>query len=162
MVQKWTDPNWVEISDKNKENLGKSELAATGTSAPLAKYRHEEIKQAGKEPDPIEMFGCFHVKKDKNWVSSKAKNLHDGGEKVSQGEEPNIFAIYQEGIGPQHPKRVLGMGHGRLGVRLPESFDMDLYSEANGEHGRVGETHDNDAFDDESDEGTADETADAA
>ncbi|CAL1355050.1 unnamed protein product [Linum trigynum] len=112
MVQKWTDPNWVEISDKNKENLGKSELAATGTSAPLAKYRHEEIKQAGKEPDPIEMFGCFHVKKDKNWVSSKAKNLHDGGEKVSQGEEPNIFAIYQEGIGPQHPKRVLGMGHG--------------------------------------------------
>ncbi|CAI0561030.1 unnamed protein product [Linum tenue] len=50
----------------------------------------------------------------------------------------------------------------RLGVRQRESFDMDLYSEANGEHGRVGETQGNDASDDESDEETADETAAAA
>ncbi|CAL1401345.1 unnamed protein product [Linum trigynum] len=35
MVQKWTDPNWVEMSDKNEENREKSELAATGGSAPL-------------------------------------------------------------------------------------------------------------------------------
>ncbi|CAI0432745.1 unnamed protein product, partial [Linum tenue] len=60
---------------------------------------------------------CFHVKKDKNWVSSKAKTLHDvmieaEDEKVTQGEEPNRFAIYQEVIGPQRPKHVLGMGHG--------------------------------------------------
>ncbi|CAL1410557.1 unnamed protein product [Linum trigynum] len=114
-------------------------------------------------------------------------------EKVPQGEEPNKFASYQEVIGPQRPKGVLGMGHGvssvdvfgppssqgrqgcskrcqedrtkergknydkmkkledeivdvrnavphivesvlqRLRVRLPESFDMDLNSEANGD-----------------------------
>ncbi|CAL1411108.1 unnamed protein product [Linum trigynum] len=42
MVQKWTNPNWVEMSDKNKGNREKSELVATGGSAPLAKYRHEE------------------------------------------------------------------------------------------------------------------------
>ncbi|CAI0431998.1 unnamed protein product [Linum tenue] len=106
----------MEMSEKNKGNREKSELAATGGSAPLAKYRLEEIKQTRKEPDPIEMFRRFHVK-DKNWVSSKAKTLHDGmiqaeAEKVSQGEEPNKFAIYQEVIGPQRPKRVLGMGHG--------------------------------------------------
>ncbi|CAI0400731.1 unnamed protein product [Linum tenue] len=123
----------------------------------------ETIKQTGKEPDPIEMFRRFHVKKDKNWVSSKAKTLHDGmiqaeGEKVSQGEEPNIFAVYQEVIGPQRPKRVLGMGHGRLGVRLPKSFDMDLNSEANGEQGRLGKTQGNDVSDDESDEETVEET----
>ncbi|CAL1407645.1 unnamed protein product [Linum trigynum] len=75
-VQKLTYPNWVEMSDKNKGNQEKSELAATGGSASLAKYRHEEIKQTEKEPDPIEMFRRFHVKKDKNWVSSKAKTLN--------------------------------------------------------------------------------------
>ncbi|CAL1402874.1 unnamed protein product [Linum trigynum] len=48
MFQKWTNPNWVEMSDKNKGNREKSELAATGGSSPLAKYRHEEIKQTGK------------------------------------------------------------------------------------------------------------------
>ncbi|CAI0381840.1 unnamed protein product [Linum tenue] len=90
MVQKWTNPNWVEMSDKNKGNREKSELAATGGSAPLAKY---------------DMKRRFHVKKDKNWVSSKARTLHDGmiqaeADKVSQGEEPNKFAIYQEVIGP--------------------------------------------------------------
>ncbi|CAL1387803.1 unnamed protein product [Linum trigynum] len=47
----------------------------------------------------------------------------------------------------------------RLGVRLPESFDMDINSEANGEHGQVGETQDNDESDDEFDKETADETA---
>ncbi|CAL1412949.1 unnamed protein product [Linum trigynum] len=54
----------------------------------------------------------------------------------------------------------------RLGVRLPESFDMDLNSEANGEQGRVGKTQGNDVAnnesndesDDESDEETAEET----
>ncbi|CAL1361559.1 unnamed protein product [Linum trigynum] len=124
MVEKWANPNWLEISDKNKKNREKSELATTSDSAPLAKYRYEE---------------------DKNWASSKAKDLHDGiieadAAKVSQGEEPNRFSIYQEVIGPQHHKRVLGMGHGmssRLGVRLLESFDMD---------------------NDESDEETTDET----
>ncbi|CAI0433538.1 unnamed protein product [Linum tenue] len=107
----------MEISDKNKDNQEMSELAATGGSTPLAKYRHEEIKQTGKEPDPIEMFKRFHVKKDKHWVSSMAKDLYDGmieagAEKVSQGEEPKRFAINQEVIGPQLPKCVLGMGHG--------------------------------------------------
>ncbi|CAL1396940.1 unnamed protein product [Linum trigynum] len=32
----------------------------------------------------------------------------------------------------------------RLGVRLPELFDMDNNSEANRKHGRVGKTQDND------------------
>ncbi|CAI0545623.1 unnamed protein product [Linum tenue] len=113
----------------NIGNREKSELAATGGSALLAKYRHEEDGTIQAE-----------------------------AEKVSQGEEPNKFAIYQEVIGPQRPKRVIGMGHGRLGVRLPESFDMDLNSEANGEQGRVGETHGNDVANDESDEETAEET----
>ncbi|CAL1402875.1 unnamed protein product [Linum trigynum] len=90
--------------------------------------------------------------------------MHDGmiqaeAEKVSQGEEPNKFAIYQEVIRPQRPKRVLGMGHGRLGVRLPESFNMDLNSEANGEQGRVGETQGNDVANDESDNESDEETA---
>ncbi|CAI0545625.1 unnamed protein product [Linum tenue] len=124
MLQKWTNPNWVNIGNREK-----SELAATGGSALLAKYRHEEDGTIQAE-----------------------------AEKVSQGEEPNKFAIYQEVIGPQRPKRVIGMGHGRLGVRLPESFDMDLNSEANGEQGRVGETHGNDVANDESDEETAEET----
>ncbi|CAI0430531.1 unnamed protein product [Linum tenue] len=126
----------MEMSDKNKGNREKSELAATGGSAPLAKYRHEEIKQTGKEPDLIEMFRRFHVKKDKNWVSSKAKPLHDGkieaeAEKVSQGEEPNRFVIYQEVIGPQRPKRVIGMGHGVSSVDVfgPASSQEDRTKE---------------------------------
>ncbi|CAI0476545.1 unnamed protein product [Linum tenue] len=42
-------------------------------------------------------------------------------EKVSQGEEPSIFAIYQEVIGSQCPKRVLGI-NGYHGVSSVDVF----------------------------------------
>ncbi|CAI0432313.1 unnamed protein product [Linum tenue] len=173
--------NDMEMSDTNKGNREKSELAATGGSAPLAKYRHEEIKQTGKEPDSIEMFRRFHVKKDKNWVSSKAKTLHDGmiqaeAEKSGLQQALSGGSNQRKGKNDEKMKKledeivdvrnaVPHIGESvlqRLGVRLPESFDMDLNSEANGEQGRVGETQGNDVADDEadeSDEETVEETA---
>ncbi|CAI0430530.1 unnamed protein product, partial [Linum tenue] len=94
--------NDMEMSDKNKGNREKSELAATGGSAPLAKYRHEEDGKIEAE-----------------------------AEKVSQGEEPNRFVIYQEVIGPQRPKRVIGMGHGVSSVDVfgPASSQEDRTKE---------------------------------
>ncbi|CAL1376918.1 unnamed protein product [Linum trigynum] len=115
------------------------------------------------------MFRCFHVKKDKNWVSSKAKTLHEGmieaeAEKEDRtkerGENDEKMKKLEDEIVdvrnavPHIVESVLR----RLGVRLPESFDMDLNSEANGEHGRVGETQGNDVADEESDEETVYET----
>ncbi|CAI0627317.1 unnamed protein product, partial [Linum tenue] len=93
--------NDMEMSDKNKENREKSELAATAVQH---RWPSTYMKRR------------FHVKNDKNWVILKAKTLHDRmieaeAEKVSQGEEPNRFSIYQEVTGPQRPKRVLGMSH---------------------------------------------------
>ncbi|CAL1394021.1 unnamed protein product [Linum trigynum] len=152
------------------------------------------------------MFQLFHAKKDKNWVSLKAKELHNGmieaeAAKVSQGEDLNRFTIIQEVNGAQHPNRVVWIGYGvssvdvfnppssqgcikccqedqtkereqndekmkkleneivevrnaipqivevvlqKLGVRLLESFDMDINTKANREDDRVGETQDND------------------
>ncbi|CAI0424353.1 unnamed protein product, partial [Linum tenue] len=79
MVRKWSDPSWVDTSDKNKENREKCELKSTCGSAPLAKYRLEEIKKTGREPDPIETFRKFHLTKD-NFTTPKAQALHAGME----------------------------------------------------------------------------------
>ncbi|CAI0399193.1 unnamed protein product [Linum tenue] len=103
MVNKWSDPNWKSTSDKNKANREKSELTATGGSVPMAKFRLDQIKKTGKEPDPIETFKKFHVKKaNGEFTTPKAQTIHvelknKEAEKLSQGEEENQFAIYGEG-----------------------------------------------------------------
>ncbi|CAI0399722.1 unnamed protein product [Linum tenue] len=122
MVNKWSDPNWKSTSDKNKANREKSELTATGGSVPMAKFRLDQIKKTGKEPDPIETFKKFHVKKGNGeFTTPKAQTIHaelknKEAEKLSQGEEVNQFAIYGEVVGKQPRKRVLGMGYGVTGV----------------------------------------------
>ncbi|CAI0459908.1 unnamed protein product, partial [Linum tenue] len=120
MVHKWSDPSWVDTSDKNKENREKCELKSTCGSAPLAKYKLEEIKKTGREPDPIETFRKFHSTKD-NFTTPKAQALHAGmkakeAEKLRKGEDVNKFAIYGEVVGQQRRKRVLGMGCGVSGL----------------------------------------------
>ncbi|CAL1370181.1 unnamed protein product [Linum trigynum] len=103
MVNKWSDPNWKSTSDKNKANREKSELTATGGSVPMAKFRLDQIKKTGKEPNPIETFKKFHVKKGNGeFTILKAQTIHaelknKEAEKLSQGEEVNEFAIYGEG-----------------------------------------------------------------
>ncbi|CAL1381747.1 unnamed protein product [Linum trigynum] len=103
MVNKWSDPNWKSTSDKNKANREKSELTATGGSIPMAKFRLDQIKKMEKEPDPIETFRKFHVKKaNGEFTTPKAQTIHaefknKEAEKLSQGEEVNQFAIYGEG-----------------------------------------------------------------
>ncbi|CAI0380757.1 unnamed protein product [Linum tenue] len=122
MVNKWSDPNWKSTSDKNKANREKSEITATGGSVPMAKFRLDQIKKTGKEPDPIETFKKFHVKKSNGeFTTPKAQTIHaelknKEAEKLTQGEEVNQFAIYGEVVGKQSRKRVLGMGYGVSGV----------------------------------------------
>ncbi|CAL1360140.1 unnamed protein product [Linum trigynum] len=102
MVNKWSDPNWKSTTDKNKANREKSELTATGGSVPMAKFRLDQIKKTGKEPDPIETFKKFHVKKGNGeFTTPKAQTIHaelknKKAEKLSQGEEVNQFAIYED------------------------------------------------------------------
>ncbi|CAI0426725.1 unnamed protein product [Linum tenue] len=55
MVQKWANLNWLEISDKNKKNREKSELATTSGSAPLTKYRYEEDNDESDEENADEI-----------------------------------------------------------------------------------------------------------
>ncbi|CAL1389988.1 unnamed protein product [Linum trigynum] len=93
MVRKWSNPSWVDTSDKNKENREKCELKSTCGSAPLAKYRLEEIKKTGREPNPIETFRKFYSTKD-NFTTPKAQALHAGMKakevkKLSKGEDVN-------------------------------------------------------------------------
>ncbi|CAL1379501.1 unnamed protein product [Linum trigynum] len=122
MVNKWSDPNWKSTSDKNKANREKSEITATGGYVPMAKFRLDQIKKTGKEPDPIETFKKFHVKKaNGEFTTPKAQTIHvelknKEAEKLTQGEEVNQFAIYGEVVGKQSRKRVLGMGYGVSGV----------------------------------------------
>ncbi|CAL1355319.1 unnamed protein product [Linum trigynum] len=122
MVNKWSDPNWKSTSDKNKANREKSEITATGGSVPMANFRLDQIKKTGKEPDPIETFKKFHVKKaNGEFTTPKAQTIHaelknKEAEKLTQGEEVNQFAIYGEVVGKQSRKRVLGMGYGVSGV----------------------------------------------
>ncbi|CAI0462173.1 unnamed protein product [Linum tenue] len=90
-------------SDKNKANREKSEITGTGGFVPMAKFRLDQIKKTGKEPDPIETFKKFHVKKaNGEFTTPKAQTIHaelknKEAEKFSQGEEVNQFAIYGEG-----------------------------------------------------------------
>ncbi|CAL1371205.1 unnamed protein product [Linum trigynum] len=120
MVSKWSDPNWKSTSDKNKTNREKFELTTTGGSVPMAKFRRD--KKTGREPDLIETFKKFHVKKGNGeFTTPKAQTIHaklknKEAEKLSQGEEVNQFAIYGEIVGNQPRKHVLGMGAGVSGV----------------------------------------------
>ncbi|CAI0540405.1 unnamed protein product [Linum tenue] len=122
MVNKWSDPNWKSTGDKNKGNRGKSVITTNGGSVPMEKFRLDQIKKTGKEPDPIETFKKFHVKKaNGEFTTPKAQTIHaelknKEAEKLSQGEEVNQFAIYGEVVGKQYRKRVMGMGYGVSGV----------------------------------------------
>ncbi|CAI0475613.1 unnamed protein product [Linum tenue] len=118
MVNKWSDPKWKSTSDKNKANREKSEVTATGGFVPMANFRLDQIKKTGKEPNPIETFKKFHVKKGNGeFTTPKAQTIHaelknKEAEKLSQGEEVNQFSIYGEVVGKHPRKRVLGMGYG--------------------------------------------------
>ncbi|CAL1411244.1 unnamed protein product [Linum trigynum] len=69
----------------------------------MAKLRLDQIKKTGKEPNPIETFKKFHVKKGNGeFTTPKAQTIHaelknKEDEKLIQGEEVNQFAIYGEG-----------------------------------------------------------------
>ncbi|CAI0626197.1 unnamed protein product [Linum tenue] len=138
----------MEMSDKNKGNREKSELAATGGSAPLAKYRHEEDGIIQAEAEKVVKVAASVVRR----IEPKKRGTND--EKMKKLEDEIVDG---RNAVPHIVESVLQ----RLGVRLPESFDIDLNNEANGEQGRVGETQGKDVADDESDEETAEETADA-
>ncbi|CAL1371338.1 unnamed protein product [Linum trigynum] len=103
MVNKWRDLNWKSTSDKNKANREKSKLTATGGSVPMAKFMLDQIKKTGKEPDPIETFKKFHVKKGNGgFTTPKPHTIHvelknKEAKKLRQEEEVNQFAIYGEG-----------------------------------------------------------------
>ncbi|CAI0421736.1 unnamed protein product, partial [Linum tenue] len=132
IVRKWLDPSWVDTSDKNKEDRQKCELKSPCGSAPLAKYRLEEIKKTGREPDPIETFRNFHSTKD-NFTTPKAQALHAGmkakeAEKLSKWEDVNKFAIYGEVVGQHRRKRVLGMGCGVSGLDVFGSTSSQDFS----------------------------------
>ncbi|KAK4847845.1 hypothetical protein QYF36_006454 [Acer negundo] len=107
MVDKWMDAKCQNKSKKSPNSQKSVQMCHTAGSVSFAKYKYEQVKQTGVEPNPIDSFKKFNMSKTKDGEAKWSKEAA-----ANQDYKVDDWDIYLEVVGEASHGHVVGLGRG--------------------------------------------------